>query len=58
MEKEQQLEAIASELVLRAEIIKRMPRMAEDDEHNDILLNIAVDEAIQKAEEMYNYLNR
>lgn len=51
---ERQLEGIANELLLRAEIMKNLPRMADNDEYDDILKGIAVDEAI----EMHDYLNR
>lgn len=58
MKTKEQLEGIAQELVLRAEMMKQMPRMAKDDEYNDILLNIKIDEAIEKEMEMHDYLNR
>lgn len=55
---EKQLERIANELVIRAEMMKKMPRLAEDDEHNAILQGIQIDEMIQEEQEMYDYLNR
>jgi len=55
---EKQLERIANELVIKAKMMEKMPRLAEDDEHNEILQNIAIDEAIQEEQEMYDYLNR
>ena len=54
MAEEKQLENIANELVLRAELMKGMPRMSDNDEYNDILLNIKAEEEM----EMFNYLNR
>ncbi len=53
-ENEKQLESIANELVLKAELMKGMLRMSDNDEHNDILLNIKAEEEM----EMFNYLNR
>ena len=58
MEIETQLESIANELKLKAKIMEEMPRLAEDDEANEILQNIAIDEIIREEEEMCNYLNR
>ncbi len=51
---ETQLENIAKELILRAKIIENMPRLSDNDEHNEILQNIKAEEEI----EMFNYLNR
>ena len=55
---QKKLERIANELVIKAKMMEKMPRLAEDDEHNDILQNTAIDEAIQEEQEMYDYLNR
>ena len=55
---ENQLENIANELVVKAEIMKKMPRLSENDEHNEILQNIKIDEWIREEQEMYDYLHR
>ena len=49
-----ELQQIANELIARAEWMKKQPRMCEDDEYNDIILNHAWEEA----QDMFNYLNR
>jgi len=55
---EKQLERIAQELKLKAKIMEKMPRLAKDDEANEILQNIAIDEMIEKEQEMYDYTHR
>ena len=48
------LQEIADDLIARAEWTKRQPRMSDNDEFNDILLN----QAWEEAQEMFEYLNR
>lgn len=55
---EQQLENIAAELMAKAEMMKKMPRLAENDEHNNILQNIEIDRIIEEEQMMFDYLNR
>ncbi|KKN59045.1 hypothetical protein LCGC14_0546000 [marine sediment metagenome] len=54
MENEKQLENIAKELILKSKMMENMPRLSDNDEHNEILQNIKIDEEL----EMSDYLNR
>jgi len=49
-----QLTQIANELVCRANWMKDQPRLCDDDEGNNILLNIKFEDEL----EMFDYLNR
>ena len=51
---EQTLQEIASELLWRGKRMKSMPRMAENDELNDVLLNQAIDDELI----IQDYINR